>query len=226
MKAKGSLTKQEAEIEITKEEVHSFFSDIIPDFVQETGGILSDTVRFWRWKNQINIVKKAKAIIEANSLDKQKTSLKVLVPLLNTSSLEEDEILQNKWANLLANAITGSAFVKPNFIEILNELSALEVQLLDKIYDEAMKEPDYKKRKQLQYGKEQVCKIYSLPSDQFDLMVENLFRLGICQPPGSTGIMFGDARVALRTTDVFELTTLGMEFIKACREPIKNNNPA
>lgn len=221
MKAKISAANQGAEVEATNEEIQSFFKGIVPDFVQEGGGILTDTVRFWRWKNQVSIIQKAQKVIEDSGLEKQKSSLKVLVPLLGSGSLEEDETLQEKWANILANAVTGNVQVRPNYIDILNELSSMEVILLDKIYDEASKEADYEKRKQTQFGKEQVCKIFSLSSDQFDLMVENLFRLGVCQAPGSTGIMFGNARVALRTTDVFELTTLGSEFIKACRTPIK-----
>lgn len=221
MKAKISVANQGAEVEATNKEIESFFKGIVPDFVQEGGGILTDTIRFWRWKNQVSIVKKAQKVIEDSGLDKQKSSLKVLVPLLSSGSLEEDEVLQTKWANLLANAVTGNVSVRPNYINILNELSSMEVILLDKIYDESNKETDYDKRRQLQYGKEQVCKAFSLTSDQFDLMVENLFRLGVCQSPGSTGIMFGSARVALRTTDLFELTTLGSEFIKACRTPVK-----
>jgi hypothetical protein len=32
-------------------------------------------------------------------------------------------------------------------------------------------------------------------------------------------MMFGDARVALRTTEVFEITSLGIAFVKACKVP-------
>lgn len=55
MKVKGSLTKQEAEIEVNKDEISSFFDGVIPEFVKQGGGILSDTVRYWRW---INFTKK------------------------------------------------------------------------------------------------------------------------------------------------------------------------
>ena len=55
MRAKISITEQNAEIEASQEEVSAFLEKVIPNFVLESGGILSDAVRFWKWKNQINI---------------------------------------------------------------------------------------------------------------------------------------------------------------------------
>mgnify|MGYP001583980110 CR=1 FL=1 len=218
MKAKGSLTKQEAEVEVSKEEINAFFNGIVPEFVKEGGGIISDTVRFWRWKNQIKLIKKAEKIIEDNNLTKQQIPLKVLAPLIENSSYEEDESMQNRWANLLSNAVTGQVNVTPNFVEILKELSPLEAIMLDKVYDETIAQTG---TDVLQFSKEKICEWLKLSSDDFDLMIENLYRLGLCQRPGSTGIMFGNARVALHTTELFELTTLGRIFVRACREPVK-----
>ena len=81
MKAKISITEQNAEIEASQEEVSEFLEKVIPNFVLESGGILSDTVRFWRWKNQINIIKKAKGIVENSKLDKKQVPLKILLPI-------------------------------------------------------------------------------------------------------------------------------------------------
>lgn len=217
MKAKGSLAKQEAEIEVSENEIKSFFDGIIPDFVKEGGGIIADTVRFWRWHNQVKIVKKAKQILEDNNLDKNKVPLKVLHPLLESSSLEEDESMQGKWSNLLANAIAGTQRVTPNYIEILKELSPIEALILDKLFDESLKPRE--KTGTLQFSKQKICEFIGMSSEEADIMVQNLYRLGLCREPGSTGITFGESRVALRTTEIFELTSLGEAFIKACREP-------
>lgn len=138
MKAKGSLTKQEAEVKVSKDEINAFFNGIVPQFVKEGGGIISDTVRFWRWKNQVRLIKKAEKILEENNLPKQQVPLKVLAPLIESSSYEEDESMQNRWVNLLANAVSGQVNVTPNFVEILKELSPLEAFVLDKVYDETI----------------------------------------------------------------------------------------
>ena len=220
MKIKASLIKQEAEIEATENEVKSFFNGIVPDFVKETGGILSDTVRFWRWKNQVAIVLKAKKILEEKGLSKQAVPLKVLVPLLEAASLEEEESMQTKWANLLANAVSGSLDITPNYIEILKELSPIEALILDRLYDEALKQPNSQARKKLQFSKEKIAQWLSISSDKADLMVENLFRLNLCRMPGSEGVSFGEnLRAAINTTEIFELTTTGYEFVKACKAP-------
>lgn len=222
MKAKASLIKQEAEVEATENEIKAFFNGIVPDFVKQTGGILSDTVRFWRWKNQVAIVLKAKKVLEEKGLSKQAVSLKVLVPLIDASSLEEDESMQTRWANLLANAISGVMEIKPNYVEILKELSPVEALVLDKLYEAVITESDHKKRFQMQFDKEKIVEWLKLENDTANLLIENLFRLNLCRMPGSTGVTFGEnMRVAISTTDVFEFTATGLDFVRACRTPQK-----
>jgi len=62
MKVKGSLLTQEAELEASKDEIATFFDGVIPEFVRDGGGILSDTVKFWRFKNALRIVTNSKKI--------------------------------------------------------------------------------------------------------------------------------------------------------------------
>jgi len=69
--------------------------------------------------------------------------LKTLLPTLENGSLEEDTMLQEKWANMLANAVTMRSEIKPNYAEILKDLSPLEVEILVKLYEESNKEQDY-----------------------------------------------------------------------------------
>jgi hypothetical protein len=216
MKAKVSLLKQEAEIDLTKEEVTNFLDSIVPGFVKEGGGILTDQVKFWRWKNQLNIVKKAIVKIEESSLEKQQVPLKVLSPILENSSLEEEESMQDKWANLLANAVTGREKIRPNFAEILKELSPVEATILDSLFNRARGETDYEKRRELQFSKQKISDLYSLTSEEADLIIEDLFRMNLCQVPGGRGARLGKYNFALRTTEIFELTTLGFNFVKAC----------
>lgn len=196
--------------------IAKFFSGIVPDFIKDGIGILSDQVKLWRWSNQINIIKKAQAKIEASGLNKKQIPLKVLVPIIQNSSLEQEENMQNKWANMLANAATGNVEVSPNYAAILNELSPTEVAILDKIYQEVNKESDYQKRKALQFDATKLRSILSVSDEKMDLIIENLFRLNLLQSPAGQGVMLGNFPFALRTTKVFEFTTLGYEFVRAC----------
>lgn len=205
-----------AVIEGQQKAVNDFFSGIVPEFIKDGLGILSDQVKFWRWLNQVNILKRAQVKIKSSGLNKQQIPLKVLVPIVQNSGLEEDENMQDKWANMLANAATGNVEVSPNYAAILNELSPLEVSILDKIYLEVNKEADYAKRKSLQFDSSKFKLILSVSEEKMDLIIENLYRLNLLQAPAGPGMTFATMPVALRTTKVFEFTTLGFEFVKAC----------
>ncbi len=217
MKAKISLSDQNAEIEANRKEISDFFGGIIPDFVKEGGGILADTVRFWRWKNQVNIIKKVKEKVEKSGLAKKQVPLKILLPLIENSALEEEETIQDKWANILANAVTAQKEIKPNYAEILKELSSLEIVILDKLFDESNREQNYQKRRQMQFSKQKISEIFKLSNEQADLIIENLYRLNLCQAPAGHGIAVGEYQFALRTTEVFEFTTFGYYFVQSCK---------
>jgi hypothetical protein len=205
-----------AGIQGNQDAVNKFFDGVVPGFIKDGVGILSDQIALWRWSNQINIIKKAQAKIESSGLSKHQIPLKVLVPIIQNSSLEEDLNMQDKWANLLANSATGNVEVSPNYSAILNELSPLEVSILDKIYSEVNKEVDYEKRKALQFDSVKLKSILNINDEKIDLIIENLYRLNLFQAPAGQGAMLGNFPFALRTTKVFEFTTLGYQFVKAC----------
>jgi Abortive infection alpha len=205
-----------AGIQGDQDAVNKFFDGIIPDFVKDGAGILSDQVKLWRWTRQIDIIKKAQVKIESSGLSKRQIPLKVLVPIIQNSSLEEDSNMQNKWANLLANAATGNVDVSPNYAAILNELSPLEVSILDKVYFEVNKELNYEKRREIQFDSSKLKSMFSIQDEKMDLVIENLYRLNLFQSPAGRGATLGNFPFALRTTKIFEFTTLGYEFVKAC----------
>lgn len=196
--------------------VNQFLNGIVPDFVKDGVGILSDQMKLWRWNNQVEIIKKAQTKIIGSGLNKRQIPLKVLVPIIQNSSLEEDLNMQDKWSNMLANAATGNVEVSPNYAAILNELSPLEVSILDVVYNEVSRESDYKKRKALQFDAIKFKTVLSVSEEKMDLIIENLYRLNLLQAPAGHGVTVGDFKFALRTTKIFEFTTLGYEFVKAC----------
>jgi len=103
---------------------------------KEIGSMFGDRMRLKRLKNQIDIFNEASKIMEANGLTPHQINLKTLVPLLEKSSLEEDENLQKNWANLIANiASTKINGIEPKLIETLSSLSSIEVAILDFLYE-------------------------------------------------------------------------------------------
>ena len=131
-----------------------------PSF-EELGGLIADQVRLRSFNNQINIFSKAQEKLRQNKIEPQKVSLKVLAPLIEYSSFEEEENLQDKWSNLIAHILGGDKEIvfQQNCITILNRLSAEEAKLLDRLHDilvkrrieQHEKEVEQKERWKIQY---------------------------------------------------------------------------
>src|SRR5690349_9940374 len=109
-----------------------FLDKLIIPTVEETGLLLKDKVTMWRFNNQIKMLNKAKAVCEANAIDPKTVSLKVLCPLLDYAGLEEDEVLQDKWALLLSNIVDSEQNIENHvFPYILSQISRNELLSLE-----------------------------------------------------------------------------------------------
>jgi hypothetical protein len=144
-----------------------------------------------------------KAGIEPHAVD-----LSVLVPLLESGSLQEDERMSERWAALLAAAASGLDSIPPSYPDILRQLTPREAAILDGLYEqagdtwpEAYHEPDLFARKA------------NFPLEGVVLSTENLLRQRLVKSralnfPGATS---EDSKIAL--------TVLGHDFVRACRPP-------
>jgi hypothetical protein len=107
-------------------------TDIIRPFT-EARGLKADQIRLQREEVAIKIAEMARDKLLIAKRKPKEIPLKVLVPLLEKSSLEDidDNTMIDKWGNLLASAASGDS-VQPRYISILGELSGLQVKFLDK----------------------------------------------------------------------------------------------
>lgn len=114
----------------------------------ELGSLFGDSIRFKRFKNQVKLVGKIKKIVEENNLSLKQINLKTLVPFIEYSSLEDEESLQDKWANLITNiASTEEDGLGSKLINTLNNLNSFETKILDNLYCEFL----IKRKKQFAY---------------------------------------------------------------------------
>ncbi|RTY89640.1 Abi-alpha family protein [Flavobacterium sp. GT3R68] len=105
--------------------------------IKEFGEIFADNVRFRRLKNQVRILNKTRELLDKNGLEPRELNLKTIVPLIEKSSVEEDELLQDKWANLIAKISTSPENgLEPRLINTLSSLSSLEAKILDFIHED------------------------------------------------------------------------------------------
>jgi hypothetical protein len=114
-----------------------FLKALLGEAVKETGGMIADQIRFRRFRNQIIIFSKAKELVAISGISPKQINLKTLCPLIEYSSLEEEEPIQNIWANLIANISTQNTeqFLDLKCIAILKEITPNEVLLLNHCFE-------------------------------------------------------------------------------------------
>jgi Abortive infection alpha len=115
------------------------FIDKLGGFGVESGDLIRDHVRFVRAKAQLTMYEKTMAILQERNIPVHRVAWKILFPLLDFSSLEDerDAEMIDRWAALLANAAAGpdrGATVLPSFPRILSELSSQEAAILNVLY--------------------------------------------------------------------------------------------
>lgn len=109
-----------------------FLDKLIIPAVEETGLLLQDKVTMWRFKNQIKMLNKAEQICKKNGIDPKKISLKQVCPLLDYAALEEDDLLQDKWALLLSNMVDSTQNIENHvFPYILSQIAKNEFLILE-----------------------------------------------------------------------------------------------
>lgn len=114
-----------------------FLKALFKESISEWGGMIADNVRLRRFNNQIKIFQKAQEKLKEKRIDPKKVSLKVLAPLLEFTSLEEEPTIQDMWSNLTVDILERDedSMFHQNAIAILNKLSAQEAKLLHFMYN-------------------------------------------------------------------------------------------
>ena len=114
-----------------------FVDKLIMPSVEETGLLLKDQISLWRFNNQVKTLVKAKEICAKNNISTKQISLKLLCPILEYSSIEEDDFLTDKWATLLSNLVDSEQNIQNHvFPYILSQISKKEFYTLERIFDE------------------------------------------------------------------------------------------
>lgn len=107
----------------------------------EIGQMFADHARAFRLRNQLKLFQKTKKYLGDSGIPIGQVNLKVLFPLIENASLEEDESLQDMWAKILTQAASGThhqAFLS-NCVDVLKGISGEEARALELMYAEYLK---------------------------------------------------------------------------------------
>jgi Abortive infection alpha len=176
--------------------------------VQELAAWVTSFIHYRRQPALAKQVVQAAEKIRASGLPSEAISDKLLRDLLEGASMEDEESMQERWANLLANAMTeNSARVRTAFTSILAELEQEDARLLDYFADQTSADSVW------------VDRFTKVPGTRDGVSLNNLTRLELLAPVHSLAMKEGS--VLAETGDIvgYTFTEIGWAFVQACREP-------
>jgi hypothetical protein len=184
-----------------------FLEKAIGPSVEELGLGLSDGLRMRRFKNQLRNLERAKRIVEEHDINIKQINLKALFPYLEGVALEEDEALQEMWANLFVNYIDSERNLTMTvFPDILKHLSSNEVKML------VFMEENMGQLKKQDLHKE----TKNFPGEYSGEEIGNLNRLGLIEAIGNYSVYDVNKVEELVPEDYF-VTVLGYSLLRACK---------
>lgn len=181
------------------------------DFVNLIGG---DWIHYWRWNNLTKIAEKIRKTCEELNLDPTKVAPKFIQEFFENASLEENDDIQEMWANLLINKSTGQD-VNIHYLNVLKSLEPSEVRLLSVLYKQSSNSTE---------TEFDFVKVLAA-SSEYDkmgliIMIHKLYGFNILRPPLMMNIgMSGPNGIyapAVETTDTFRFSAMGLDFCKKC----------
>lgn len=203
-------------------EAGGFIAKYIDGPLEQAMGIFEDKLRYMRWERQLRLMRRAEETLKEVGLDHPTKAIpmKLAVPLLQGASMEEDDLLQDRWVNLLVNSSNAAAKIdlQRAFIDILERLTPLEAQILETVYSlpyekirhDGVITTDLPQSARVGTDSNQKD---APPDEQVQLALANLARMGCIK----LGFSWGGGEMFGRINP----TLLGYSFVLACREPIK-----
>lgn len=104
-------------------------------FADEVGMAFGDAARVFRYKRALKLLQKVDKMSAQMGVNPSAVPPKLLLPILDHASLEDDEELHDRWAALLVHASDSKAEtnIPTSFPEILSQLSSRDALLLDAV---------------------------------------------------------------------------------------------
>ncbi|HXP05875.1 MAG TPA: hypothetical protein VN808_17280 [Stellaceae bacterium] len=102
---------------------------------KETGKLIADQVRLYRWRLAVKIVQRAEKYAKDRNIESTEMPYNFLVPFIEKASLSEDsDGLIGFWANLLVDASKKTEAKHRVFFDILYHLNQPQAVLLQNMY--------------------------------------------------------------------------------------------
>lgn len=202
----------------------SFFAKVFKEPINEISGIITDKLRFVRWRRMVQMADEVNKILDEKKVkDTRAVPLKIALPILEESSLEDDPDLQYLWNHLLANAMNPyfNNEIRYGFTEMIKNITGIEVLILSEFYKILEKEnrlAPLSKIHNYSLKKEQLIDGLRMSPDQYAVSANNLMRMQLLGP----AVLRGGVKMGAEPLTIFKgidaviLTPLAVKFVEAC----------
>jgi hypothetical protein len=202
----------------------SFFAKVFREPINEISGMITDKLRFIRWKRMVQMADEVNKILEEKKIvDTRAVPPKIALPIIEEASLEDDPNLQYLWNHLLANAMNPNFNdeLRYGFIEMIKGITGIEAKLLNEFYEVLRREGKLRPLSDVfQYSltKEQIMQALGISADVYAISVNNLMRMQLLSPAIlKGGVKMGPEPLTIyKGIDAVTLTPLGVKFVEAC----------
>ena len=202
----------------------NFFIKIFEEPKNEIIGMVTDKLRFIRWKRLVQMSEEVEKILLDKNIKKTRTiSPKIALPIFEEATLEEDPDLQYLWNHLLANAMNPefNDDIRYGFIDMIKGITGIEAKLLNEFYEILKRENKLSPIEnvfQYSLSKEKLSEILKISLPVYALSVNNLMRMQLISPAILKGdvLMGSEPLTIYKGIDAVTLTPLGIKFIEAC----------
>ena len=197
-----------------------FLDAVIKPTAKAVGEDLLTRYRSWQGQNLAAVVTDASELLHSVGQAPQPVPGRILFPILEYASVEEDDSLRRKWAALLANAasVDNSNRVLPAYAEILRQLVPQQAEILDWIYfGQSDIELSGEPRTFAETTQEAIQEKFGLTADIYNLLAADLHRLQVIDGGRYVQTRMGGSMASMTTYKRISLTSLGLGFVAACR---------
>jgi hypothetical protein len=193
---------------------HELLTSVAGPACEEIGQHFGDRIRAYRLRNAVRLLDAVRDLHAKCGIPLDAIHPKLLFPILEHASLEDDATLSEIWAGLLASAATGQTL--PAFLDVATQLSVDDAKLLRCLYrasfESAVAERDFNTK------------------DLYSVQVRNIFVQGVMKvaiDSPDTAELWNRLPVACqnllrlrllteKTDGVIRLGILGYKFVQAC----------
>lgn len=202
-------------------ELGTFIGRVTGRSGEQFGGLVGDVLAMMRIELALRYKRRVDRIMKERKLHEptRHAAINIIYPLLQAASLEDDDDIQEMFAQLLVNAIDADSDVTilKSFVDVVRTMSSFEARILVKLVDVPQ---DYRVEGTSiltgglpdEYQRYEKNKGFRVPKGTLALALSNLERNGCIK--ASDMWMFGSS---LGCVDV---TPFGLALLQACRSPV------